>query len=82
MITFKRDDKRVYNTMRKVRFHPSENRFHNSLEKELRELVSSDVLYSHTYWNENDKLNEEIYTVKDSVRNSVIRNKYKTVYKI
>lgn len=55
------------------------SRFNTLLEKELREYVSDDVIYSHTYWNKNDKLTQEIYTVKDSIRDRIIENKYKKV---
>lgn len=64
------------------KFNTTRTKFYNRLEKELREYVSDDVIYSHTYWNENDKLTQDINTVKDSIIDSVIRNKYKTVYKI
>ena len=61
---------RVYTVMR-INFI---SRFNTLLEKELREYVSDDVI--------NDKLTQEIYTVKDSIRDSIIENKYKKVYKI
>ena len=72
----------VYKAMRKVKFNDILNRFYNELEKELKEYVSDDVIYSHTYWNENDMLTENIHNVKDIIIDSVIRNKYKKVYKI
>ena len=77
-----KDNKQLYKTMCKVKFGSHQGRFYNCLEKELREYVSDDVIYSHTYWNENDKLTQEIYTVKDNIRDSIIQNKYKKVYKI
>ena len=72
----------VYKAMRKVKFNDTLNRFYNEVGKELKKYVSDDVIYSHTYWNENDMLTENIHNVKDIIIDSVIRNKYKKVYKI
>lgn len=72
----------VYKAMRKVKFNNTLNRFYNRLEKELKKYVSDDIIYSHTYWNENDMLTENIHSVKDSIIDSVIKNKYNKVYKI
>ena len=74
---------KVYKAMRKVRFNNTKfnNRlsgFYNRLKKE----VSDNVIYSHTYWNENDILDQNISIITDSIKDSVIRNKYKKVYKI
>jgi hypothetical protein len=77
-----KNNKQLYKTMRKVKFNNFMSRFNNLLEKELREYVSDDVIYSHTYWNENDMLTENIHNVKDIIIDSVIRNKYKKVFKI
>lgn len=73
---------KVYKAMRKVKFNNFINRFNNLLEEELKKYVSDDVIYSHTFWNENDKLTQEIYTVKNIIIDSIIRNKYEKVYKI
>lgn len=76
------NDNKVNKIRISSKFNTTRTKFYNRLEKELREYVSDDVIYSHTYWNENDKLTQDINTVKDSIRDSVIRNKYKKVYKI
>lgn len=77
-----KDNKQLYKTMCKVKFGSHQCRFYNCLEEELREYVSDDVIYSHTYWNENDKLTQDIYTIKDTIKDTIIKNKYKKVYKI
>lgn len=72
-----KDDKQVYKAMSKVKFNNYKDTFNNRLEKELREHISDDIFYSP--W-----LQErvEISIVKDSIRDSIIKNKYKKVYKI
>lgn len=75
-----KDDKRVYNNMRKVKFNNYKNTFNNRLEKELREHISDDIFYSKFI--AISMRVENIVIVKDSIRDSIIRNKYKKVYKI
>ena len=75
-----KDDKQVYKIMRKVKFSSYKNRFDNRLEKELREHISDDIF--HSKFIAISMRVENIIIVKDSVRDSVIRNKYKKVYKI
>lgn len=78
-----KDDKRVYNNMRKVKFSYSQDRFNIRLEQELRGYVSDDVIHSLARnWNEMDKVYEEIHRVKESLIDSVITNKYNKVYRI
>jgi hypothetical protein len=61
-----------------VKFNNLLSIFYNKLKKE----ISNDIIYSHTFWNENDMLTQNISTIKDNIVNSVIQNKYKKVYKI
>lgn len=77
-----KDNKKLYKIMRKVKFSYNQDIFHNRLGKELRKDISDDIIYSHIFWNEKDKLSEEIHRVKESIINSVIQNKYKKVYRI
>lgn len=76
-----KDDKQVYKAMRKVKFNNYKDTFNNRLEKELREHISYDIFYSPLL-PLHGKERVEISIVKDSIRDSVIRNKYKKVYKI
>lgn len=67
--------------MGKAKFNNT--KFNNRLSEfynGLREEVSDDVIYSDTFWMENDNLTQNISIVKDSIINSIIKNKYKKVY--
>lgn len=61
-----------------VKFNNVLSEFYNRLKK----YVSDDLRYSHPVWNEKDMLTENIHNVKDIIIDSVIKNKYKKVYKI
>lgn len=76
-----KDDKQVYKAMRKVKFNNYKDKFNNRLEKELREHISDDIFYS-PWLPLHGKERVEISIVKDSIRDSIIKNKYKKVYKI
>ena len=68
----------VYKAMCNVKFNNLLSGFYNKLKKE----ISDDIIYSHTFWNENDMLIQNISIIKNSITDSVIRNKYKKIYKI
>lgn len=61
----------------KLKYNNSQDRLHNLLQKELRKYVSDDIIYSQPFWSENDAINENIDSVKDTIQNNIIRNKYK-----
>lgn len=61
-----------------VKFNNLLSGFYNKLKKE----ISDDIIYSHTFWNENNMLIQNISIIKNSIVNSVIQNNYNKVYKI
>lgn len=74
---------KLYKITCKAKFNNT--KFNNRLSElynRLKKEVSDDVIYSHTFWMENDNLTQNISIVKDSIINSIIKNKYTKVYKI
>lgn len=51
-----------------------------ALEKELKNNVSDDIIYSEVFWMKNDMLIQEIQTINNTLINSVIiQNKYNKI---
>lgn len=67
------NNNKVHKSRISSKFNTTKTKFHNRLEKQLREYASNDVICSCNYWNEDDPR----YNVKNDIMGSVIKKYYK-----
>lgn len=67
---------KLYNIMRKARYNMPVVHIVNKLEKDILDIVSKNII-------QNDKfIIEDINTITNNIKESIIYNKYQRVFKI
>jgi len=67
------NDNKVNKIRISSKFNTTRTKFYNRLDKQLREYVSDDIVYSYSYWNGEDTC----HSVKNDIMGSVIKKGYK-----